>query len=330
MLAKKARLLPPGLVMLSSKLASNALVQNLQQSLVVSHAPKEPQSRLVIGTHDGSFHCDEALAVSMLKSLPEYKDALVLRTRNPAELALCNIVVDVGAVYDAATHKYDHHQREFTGTLEGYSTKLSSAGLVYKHFGRRVIQSILESDSEELVPDAFVDICFDKTYQNFMEHIDAIDNGVAVADGELKYRISSTLSNRVGSLNMNWNEPQTPLLVDERFVDAMMLTFTEFCSHVLDLWKVWWPARVVVQRAFDNRHSMHASGRVMVLEQCCPWKDHLFEIEGAAAGEVLYVLYQDTGGSWRIQVCWVGCTAMLRPPSPYQYPDVYIESGKQH
>ena len=32
-----------------------------------------------IGTHDGTFHCDEALACFMLKQLPEYKDALVIR-----------------------------------------------------------------------------------------------------------------------------------------------------------------------------------------------------------------------------------------------------------
>jgi uncharacterized UPF0160 family protein len=32
-----------------------------------------------IGTHDGTFHCDEALACFMLKQLPEYKDAQVIR-----------------------------------------------------------------------------------------------------------------------------------------------------------------------------------------------------------------------------------------------------------
>ena len=32
-----------------------------------------------IGTHDGTFHCDEALACFMLKLLPEYEDAQVIR-----------------------------------------------------------------------------------------------------------------------------------------------------------------------------------------------------------------------------------------------------------
>lgn len=37
--------------------------------------------------------------------------------------------------------------------------------------------------------------------QNFMEHIDAIDNGVDVAEGPLKYDVSSHLSARVATLN---------------------------------------------------------------------------------------------------------------------------------
>lgn len=35
-----------------------------------------------IGTHSGVFHCDEALACFMLKQLPEYKDAEIIRTRD--------------------------------------------------------------------------------------------------------------------------------------------------------------------------------------------------------------------------------------------------------
>jgi hypothetical protein len=36
---------------------------------------------LAIGTHDGNFHCDEALAISLLKYLPQYEQAIVVRTR---------------------------------------------------------------------------------------------------------------------------------------------------------------------------------------------------------------------------------------------------------
>lgn len=57
----------------------------------------------------------------------------VTRTRDPKILETCDIVVDVGAVYDPEKQLFDHHQREFTGVFgHGFKTKLSSAGLIYK------------------------------------------------------------------------------------------------------------------------------------------------------------------------------------------------------
>ncbi|CAI5944760.1 unnamed protein product [Closterium sp. NIES-65] len=48
-------------------------------------------------------------------------------------LAELDAVIDVGGVYNPATDRYDHHQRGFSEVLgHGFSTKLSSAGLVYK------------------------------------------------------------------------------------------------------------------------------------------------------------------------------------------------------
>ena len=157
--------------------------------------PPSPASQYpLIGTHDGSFHCDEALAISMLTTLPEYSKSSVLRTRNPDHLAQCAVVVDVGAVYDPERHRYDHHQREFTGTFgESKRIKLSSAGLVFKHFGKRVIGQMLEELKGVESSPALVDVSHEKLYSSFIEHIDAIDNGVEVADGELKYQVSTTV-----------------------------------------------------------------------------------------------------------------------------------------
>jgi uncharacterized UPF0160 family protein len=86
----------------------------------------------------------------MLRLTDEYKDADLVRTRDPAKrmhihLAMSmtdravdplDIVVDVGGVYSPEKHRYDHHQRGFTEVFGhgGFDkTKLSSAGLVYKY-----------------------------------------------------------------------------------------------------------------------------------------------------------------------------------------------------
>ena len=66
-----------------------------------------------IGTHNGSFHCDEALGVALLRRTAAYADAKVVRSRKQEVLDKCDAVIDVGGVYDAASNRFDHHQKEF-------------------------------------------------------------------------------------------------------------------------------------------------------------------------------------------------------------------------
>lgn len=66
-----------------------------------------------IGTHNGSFHCDEALGVALLRRTAAYADAKVVRTRKQEVLDKCDVVIDVGGVYDAASNRFDHHQKQF-------------------------------------------------------------------------------------------------------------------------------------------------------------------------------------------------------------------------
>lgn len=83
--------------------------------------------------YSGRFHADDVLACFLLRRLPEFQSATIVRSRDPAVLEQCDILVDVGAVYDPAKFRFDHHQRSFAETLgRAYKTKLSSAGLVYR------------------------------------------------------------------------------------------------------------------------------------------------------------------------------------------------------
>jgi len=69
----------------------------------------------VIGTHSGAFHADEILACVMLKYTEEFKDANVVRSRNPDIWKLADILCDVGGEFNAEKKLFDHHQKEFTG-----------------------------------------------------------------------------------------------------------------------------------------------------------------------------------------------------------------------
>lgn len=140
----------------------------------------------------------------MLSMLPSWSEACVVRTRDTAVLELCDAVVDVGATYDPAVNRFDHHQKGFDLTLDGYETKLSSAGLVYKHFGREVIGAITANE----LPAETVDVLYDRVYVNFIQHIDGIDNGISVGEGELRYKVrrvvATSLSRSFPSLRCLW------------------------------------------------------------------------------------------------------------------------------
>lgn len=63
-----------------------------------------------------------------------------------------DIVVDVGGVYSPEKQRYDHHQRGFEevfGSGGFDKIKLSSAGLVYKHFGKEIIANRLKTNIED-------------------------------------------------------------------------------------------------------------------------------------------------------------------------------------
>ncbi|NXP12955.1 MYG1 protein, partial [Thinocorus orbignyianus] len=131
------------------------------------------------------------------------QDAEVVRTRDPQLLAQCEVVVDVGGEYDPQRHRYDHHQRSFTESMSSlrpgkpWTTKLSSAGLVYCHFGSQILAELLGQPEDGPVVGAL----YDKLYENFVEEIDAMDNGIALAEGPPRYALGTTLSARVGRLN---------------------------------------------------------------------------------------------------------------------------------
>ncbi|TVU28055.1 hypothetical protein EJB05_19562, partial [Eragrostis curvula] len=93
-----------------------------------------------VGTHNGSFHCDEALGCYLIRLTSQLAGADVVRTRDSQVLDTLDAVLDVGGVYDPSRHRYDHHQKGFNEVFgHGFNTKLSSAGLVYKHFGKEII-----------------------------------------------------------------------------------------------------------------------------------------------------------------------------------------------
>ncbi|CAL2260739.1 unnamed protein product [Prunus armeniaca] len=197
-----------------------------------------------VGTHNGSFHCDEALGCFMIRLTDKFSNAEIVRTRDPQVLEGLDAVLDVGGVYDPSRDRYDHHQKGFEEVFgHGFKTKLSSAGLVYKHFGKEIIAKELQVDEGHLD----VHRLFLAVYKSFMEAIDAVDNGINQYDTEQppRYVNNTHLSSRVGKLNLDWIDPdQSTEKENEAFHQAMelagkcsfsckiMVTSTVYCNGV--------------------------------------------------------------------------------------------------
>ena len=63
----------------------------------------------LIGTHSGAFHCDEALATALMLRTKEFAKSIIVRTRDQDMLDQLDAQVDVGAVFDSAKNRFDHH-----------------------------------------------------------------------------------------------------------------------------------------------------------------------------------------------------------------------------
>uniref|UniRef100_L2GAP4 Myg1 protein n=1 Tax=Colletotrichum fructicola (strain Nara gc5) TaxID=1213859 RepID=L2GAP4_COLFN len=232
----------------------------------------------------------------MLRLLPTYKDSNLVRTRDPKLLGTCHTVVDVGGEYDDGKKRYDHHQRGFTTTFPGKATKLSSAGLVFMHFGKAIIAQKLSEGAETPVSEDSpeVELLYNKLYESFKRFSEG----------------AFTLGSVVGRLNPNWNDPvpsdpvEAQRLEDERFAKASRRIGEEFDADLDYYAKAWLPARAVVQAAFEKRTQYDPQGRLLVLEgQSAPWKDHLYSLEGGNPS-VVYVLYPEKpapDAKWRVQ-----------------------------
>ena len=296
---------------------------------------KMSSSDVSIGTHNGHFHADEALAVYLLRLLPTYTNASLTRTRDTPTLNECTIVCDVGGIHDHSAKRYDHHQREFTATFPGKATKLSSAGLVWMHYGHSIIQQVVGLEEKS----ADNELLYQKIYEDFIEAFDANDNGIPPYDPSAlrKAGIEKKFSNggfSIASVVNRFNyapsaqsaqgptangttesgapAPTTEKSQDEedrRFLKASAFVGEQFRIELEDRFGSWLPARGVVKEAFAARQQYDAKGRIIVIpyrSEGVPWSDHLYALEKEARreGEVLYALFAESGepnSKWRIR-----------------------------
>ena len=194
-----------------------------------------------------------------------------------------------------------------------YQTRLSSAGLIFRHFGHEAITNIVSQRDPSRSKDAdCIKLLYRRMYEDFVEAFDGVDNGIDRYPEDVKprYRDSTNIAARVSRLLPWWNEDDVDY--DVRFKKAVALVGSEFVERVNFFAFSWLPAREIVLKAINDRFAVHESGRIITLPQSLPWKQHLFELESELSlvakdndKNIVYVLFPENvsvkGTKWRIQ-----------------------------
>ena len=149
----------------------------------------------LIGTHSDCFHCDEVMATSLLLYTKEFEKSIIVRTRDQEILDKLDIQCDVGGVFDPENRRFDHHQKTFVNhwweekdaedakanpeaEQRKPTTKLSSAGLIYKYYGQEIISNMCKTLYGKDLSESKLKDLHEKIYKILIMEIDAIDNGV--------------------------------------------------------------------------------------------------------------------------------------------------------
>ena len=233
----------------------------------------ECHRKMIIATHDGRFHADEAFAIAALERYLN-KECQIIRTRNKQKIAEADFRIDVGMKYDPKSKDFDHHQ--------GLSSRkngvhFASFGLIWMEYGASICggnSEIAEFVEKELV-----------------YSIDAHDNGWQAVQNRDVSVGAYTISKMIEGLNQNW---RLDFQEDEAFHEAIEIA-RRVLSCVIDFAKVAIESKTLVREACEKAGSLPY---VIVEEPNLPWEGSIYNF---ASPSILYVIFTKRDGIWRLQ-----------------------------
>jgi len=155
---------------------------------------------MLIATHGGKFHADDAWAVAVLKVL--FPDADIIRTREQARIDAADFAIDVGGAWDPASGRFDHHQKEFDGARVS-GVPYASAGLVWRDYGARCVAVLAERLTGEILGDDTAQQIAYAIDADIVQYLDLSDVGVA-RNAPGSYGLSAVVS----GFNLGWLDEQ--------------------------------------------------------------------------------------------------------------------------
>lgn len=250
-------------------------------------------------THSGSFHCDEVFGYAiLLRALdPDVLAASTLvRTRDPAVIGQADIAWDVGATYDPARGRFDHHQKGAPVRPDGQP--YSSAGLLWAAYGRAALCRMMGCEPGAPLAERVWRVVDEQV----VRLVDLADNGRRPVpdhgdpDADRMARVAEgmTLPFLVDVLNLPWDAEvaDRPAAEDARFLEAVGHVGSFLDGRVDHI-----RSQVAAYDAVVTAHAASADPRVLELPKGMPWHGPAFE----ADLPVLFAVYPDKGGdAWMV------------------------------
>ncbi len=232
-------------------------------------------------THSGGFHADELCSTAVLSTL--FPKAKLVRSRSVEWITAASdrIVYDVGGVFDADAHAYDHHQRGAPLRNDGHP--YSSFGLIWHHFGKAFLQTLgVPADQIEPVHNAIDN--------SFVLPIDLLDNG-AIDPSVAGILSPLTLPNLLEALKPNFDSEE-PDGENQAFQEAVKVARLLIVAQVNQA-SAHLRAEALVTAAIKSAEGH----RVLELPKGMPYWD---AVQKANANQLLFVVHPRGQGDWTL------------------------------
>lgn len=214
-----------------------------------------------IVTHSGPFHADDVFAISAL-FMKFGKGHELVRTRDPEIIAGADIVVDVGAVYDEAQSRFDHHQGP---PLRPNKIPYASFGLVWKKFGEELAGSKEGADMVD---------------EKLIQPIDAADNSMEISIPAVQGLAPYGIHNAIVSLRPTWLEGED--------FDAAFLRAVDIATVILGREIARAQAKIEAFKNILPAYENASDKRILVLDRHYP-----FGSFAEMHPEILFIVFPD-------------------------------------
>jgi uncharacterized UPF0160 family protein len=246
-----------------------------------------------VGTHNGLFHADDVFACAILSTATDTVLEL-RRTRDPEVLGECDVVFDVGGVYDADRGLFDHHQKGGAGKRDN-GVPYSSAGLVWQRYWPEALRNALLMLKIEEKGEVFLPELASLVDRKLIQGICALDCGhnlfINLLGAEGSYTDPQarpkSISSVISGFNPTWLETVDS---DQAFMLAVQVAKTvllrTIASHA---------AEMLAEGEFLD--ACKGSDGIVVLDRFLPWDRSIQVPDG-----LLYVVFPaTTGDQWVVQ-----------------------------